>query len=446
MLDETIDVFTERMKEIVLKDKRMQAIPLAYLKTLEIPESIMHFFSQEVEIWLREEEEKFQSERFDYDQPEVRMLIDQIFDKLQQNSIFDLTRFNHLLERAIKLELNYIVKPHRTLSQFIFKNSDTVSTIEVYDTLKYFFKFEYYKNAISDYFNAKYLRSISHDQFIDLINQIDEKAFEEDRLNTTLKTIKSIMAAISEARQTEITKLSIDILYDALSDRKLEDYSSLVQKVKYETELSELTFDEIEVLLKDNKLPGEQQAEEVKGESAFESYEDIEESAPDVDVESIEVKESAVDVSLKEDEEDKIDESDEIEEIEEEDEVTEEIKKEAPAPVAHGTVASDLADYVAKQMSSDSPLLELSTMIQGRTRRKVIKKLFKKNEQKFVDFLNLINNESSWKSASKIIDDEFYEREINPYSKEAINLSDIIYLRFFPKDKYVGNNESTKWD
>ena len=81
-------------------------------------------------------------------------------------------------------------------------------------------------------------------------------------------------------------------------------------------------------------------------------------------------------------------------------------------------------------------------MIVGRTRRKIIKRLFKKKEEEFNSFIESLNNESSWKIASKIIDDEFYEREINPYSKEAISLSDIIYLRFFPKDKYVGEQEN----
>ncbi len=347
MLDETIEIFTERMKEIVLKDQKMTAIPLAYLKTLDMPESVMHFFSQEVEIWLREEEEKFESERFDYDQPEVRMLIDQIFDKLQQNAIFELNRFNHLLERAVKLELNYIVKPHRTLSQFIFKNSDTVSTMEVYDTLKYFFKFEYYKNAISEYFNTKYLRSISHDQFIDLIDQIDKKAFEEDKLTTTLKLVKSIMDAISEARQTEISKLSIDILYDALSDRKLEEYSAIVQKAKYESEISELSFDEIEQLLRDNKLPETGETEEVKEESAFSNYESIEESAPEVDVENIEVKEPAIDLTLREEEP----EEEDVELAEEE--AVDETVEVAPAAAEPGKVASDLADYVSQQVGSD---------------------------------------------------------------------------------------------
>ena len=44
MLDETIDIFTSRIKDVVLKDKNMPVIPLAYLQTLDIPDSIMHFF------------------------------------------------------------------------------------------------------------------------------------------------------------------------------------------------------------------------------------------------------------------------------------------------------------------------------------------------------------------------------------------------------------------
>ena len=440
MLDETIEIFTERIKKLVLKDERMNNVPLAYLMTLDIPQSIKHFMDQEVELWLREEEQKFEtSERFDYDQPQVRMLIDQIFDHLKQNAYFEITKFNHLLERAIKLELNFIVRPHRTLAQFIFKDDRVVSTIEVYDTLKYFFKFEYYKNAISDYFNTKYLREIDQEQFVDLIDQIDQKAFETDRLDTTLKTVKSIMSVIGEARQEDIEKLSVDILYDALNDRNLEDYSQLVQKVKDESEMSELTFAEIEKLLRENKLPGEEEEVEEKAEERYEDYEDIESSAPVVDVEKIEVKEPTEQIpALK---------KEETEEEELEEEYEEEIEEEKEqAAIKSANVASDLADHVAKQIASDSPLQDLNTMIVGRARRKILKKLFKKNEKEFSNFLEMINSEVSWKEASRIIDDVFYEREINPYSKEAIILSDIIYLRFFPKDRYVGEVEDDKFD
>ena len=97
-----------------------------------------------------------------------------------------------------------------------------------------------------------------------------------------------------------------------------------------------------------------------------------------------------------------------------------------------------MADFVAKKISSGQPLQDLNLIFTGRDRKKYIKKLFKKKEKEFVAFINNVNGQPSWKDASVIIDEEFYQRGINPYSKEAINFSDTIYLRFFPKDKYVG--------
>jgi len=433
MLDQTIDLFTKHIKDIVVKDQRMDNIPLAYLMTLDVPQSLKHFFSQEVEIWLREEEEKFVSLRFDYDEPQVRVLIDKIFDLLSQNAFFDLNKFNQLLERAIKLQLNFIVKPHRTLKQFIFRDADSVSTIEVYDTLKYFSQFEYYKLAISEFFNRKYLHNIDSTQFSELIDTIDDDYFEKDKLDLTLNTISSIMAAIGQAQQQSLSKLSVDILYDALSDRNLDEFTELVQKVKYETSFKELSLEEIETLLKEHKLPDDHIAEVKPPESAFETYQ------PEPETETA-GSESLIEPAG-------FDIEEPSEEVFTEPEVVSSEEPESVAPPEPAvSVADDLADHVAKQIQSDSPLEDLEEMIQGRIRRKIIKKLFKKNEQAFQSFLAALNKEFSWKAASRIIDDVFYEHEINPYSKEAINLSDIIYLRFFPKDKYVGDqSEETKW-
>src|SRR6056300_1566144 len=145
MLDNIVDIMIEKVKKEVVTDENMKNVPLAYLMTREIPESVKHFFDQEVELWIREEEEKFTSnERFDYDMPEVRMHIDNIFDVLKQSANFHITKFNQLLERAVKLEMNFLIEPQRTLTQFLFKDSPIVSTMEVYDTLKYFFRYTYY--------------------------------------------------------------------------------------------------------------------------------------------------------------------------------------------------------------------------------------------------------------------------------------------------------------
>ncbi len=436
MLESVIDVLIKKVKDQVLTDKNMQEIPLAYLMTRDIPESVKHFFDQEVELWIREEEEKFtSSDRFDYDMPEVRMLIDQIFDFLKQNARFHINKFNHLLERAVKLEMNYLIAPQRTLSQFIFKDNHVVSTIEVYDTLKYFFRYQYYKDAISDYFNTKYLHQISQDQFTELISKIDESVFKENPYETTLKTIKTIAGFLSEASESDVELLDIDVLNAVFKDRNLAGYLKLVDQLR-EHEIKEIFLEDLESILQSESIDSmikpetKEEAPVPVGEETqlrIQQIQDIEESKPTVAVDSIEIGEMTTPVTEEEEEE----------EYEEEEE---EVVTAAAKPSA--SVADEMANFVASQIKSDKPLEDINNLIVGRNRKKIIKKLFKKKEEQFKKFVQTLNQLPAWKDASVIIDEEFYERGINPYSKEAIMFSDIIYLRFFPKDKYVGEHEN----
>ena len=436
MLENQVDVIIKKVKDEVITDPNMKEIPLGYLMTRNIPDSVKHFFDQEVELWIREEEEKFSSsDRFDYDMPEVRILIDQIFDKLKQNARFHVNKFNQLLERAIKLEMNYLIEPQRTLSQFIFKNNQVVSTIEVYDTLKYFFKYEYYKNALSDYFNTKYLHEISQGQFQELIAKIDENVFKENKFETTLKTIKTISNFINEATDQEIEKIDVEVLLHVFRDRNLETYTQLVEQLKDQNG-EEISFSDLELILREENLSAlrpKQEAEITSEEQQLKikELEDIEESKPKVEVHEIEISEMKIE---------SVEEGEEYEEEEEEEEEETEVKVK-PEKIK-STVADEMADFVASQIKSDAPLHDLNELITGRTRKKIIKRLFKKSESDFSSFINRLNEQSAWKDASIIIDEEFYERSINPYSKEAIVFSDLIYLRFFPKDKYVGEQNS----
>ncbi len=545
MLENVMDVFIERIRKKVLSDQKMTEIPLAYLMTLDIPQSIKHFFDQEVELWIREEEEKFSSsDRFDYDLPEVRVLIDQIFDILKQTAKFSLPKFNQLLERAVKLQMNFVIEPHRTLTQFLFKDSNIISTIEVYDTLKYFFQFEYYKEAISEYFNAKYMKEISQEQFVNLINKIDEKVFSENRVEMTLKVIKTIMNFLSEAKGTQVTSLPAEVLIAALKDRNLNDLVERVEQAQRQIQLTEMSFDDIE-----NILFGrfEEAPEAPEEKISFDEIESIEQEELNIPVDDIDVGEAAqtplegqikdaveqlehVDeqLDLEEEEEEELElEEEEDEEEEEEISTFEPTLTESPAEVSEqetepeptvepeepptvpeepatpepeaepelaepelaeppdvfeaeepvvtqvpeekvepepvpqepeqpqvveeepkpSKVAEDLADHLARQIAGEGPLQDLHTMIKGRTRKKIIKKLFRKDEAAFNNFIDQLNAMSSWKEASRFIDDTFYELNINPYSKEAITFSDIVYMRFFPKDKYIGQNlEEDKFD
>lgn len=437
-LNQILENIIVKIKKEVVKPN-MSQIPLAYLMTRNIPDSVKHYFDQEVENWLREEQEKiFSSDRFDYEMPEVRILLDQIFDILKNTATFSQLKFNQLLERAIKLEANYLIKPHTTLRQFLFKDSPIISTIQVYDTLKYFTHLNYYKDALTQYFNKKYMKEITEPQFAELIRQIDQQVFSKNPVQSILKITKAIIKFLNEGR-TPSDSIPLNILTEAFEDRELETYAK-VGKALLNKGLQEITIQQLNSLLTTGQLPllkkkKEEEKKEVspqeelrnklKERLAMEQISDIEESKPEIQVERIAVEEKPMPV---------------VEEPEEEEEEEEE-EVSSPAP-SFTNSEEQLADLVSKKLAGDTEqLVPLEELIPKKDEKKFIKKLFKKNSKVYHKLISTLNDTNQWKQASLIIDQYFYDYGINPYSKEAIKFSDIVYTRYFSKEKEIRNKE-----
>lgn len=507
MLDQIIENIIRKTRKEVIQ-KGMQDIPLTYIFTRNIPHSVKHFFDQEVEIWIREESDKFSSsERFNYEMPEVQMLIDKIFDTLKQTATFSPNQFNRLLERAIKLQANYLIRPQQTLTQFLFKDSSLVTTIEVYDMLKYFDKFQYYKDALTDYFNLKYMREISQNQFQELITAIDQQVYGRTPVETALQTIKTILNFINEGRPKASDSISARMLAIIFKDRNLSDFSYLVEReIKEGTKL--LSLAEVEQALRSGKTMREmKQAKEGKpAPTSYKKIADIEKEKPEVAVETISVPEKEIIPEEPEDTfEDVYEEEYEEEEYEPSPPPRPEPKPEQPRftpppqpkpqpqqprftptqpkqpqftpppqpkpqpqqprftppqpkpqqpqfkpaqpqqvkpqpAAAKASAVDQLANIVSDKMRGEH-LEDLNKLIHSRQRKKFIKKIFKKREAQYVEFVNLVNNTPTWKHASNLIDTFFYQQGLNPYSKEALEFSDLVYNRYFPKDISVNKGD-----
>jgi len=455
MLEKVIDSIISKITREVLSPQ-MNQIPVNYLMTCKIPDSVKHFFDQEVEIWLREESDKFTSnERFNYDSPEVRVLIDKIFDILKNNATLHVNKFNQLLERAIKLEANYLIRPHQTLTQFLFKNSPVITTMEVYDMLKYFDKLQYYKDALTDYFNLKYLREISQNHFEELISGIDKQVFSKDRLNTTLQTIKAIINFCNEGRDPS-ENIPLDILIKAFEDRDLDDYKKLVEKETRQGK-QELSFSNLEVLLRTGQLESLRvETKAVQPEVSVKEVEDIETFKPEVSVEEISVAPEATAPPVKEIpeiEEEEVEEEEEevvqevttppVQEFIPEEETAEEMAETVETTQASrkGSTAADQLANVVSEKIKGKYLEDLNNMISQKNRKKFVKKIFKKDDHRYSKFIAYLNQLQNWKKATTAIEEMFYQTGINPYSSIAIEFSDLIYNRYFPKDKRINRQE-----
>jgi hypothetical protein len=418
MLEKTIESIKQKIRKEIIQPG-MDNIPLNYILTRKIPESIKHFFNQEVETWIRDEAEKFSSsDKFDYDNPEIQVLVDKIFDNLKQTATFSVNKFNLLLERAVKLEASYLIRPHQTLTQFLFKDNSTITTIEVYDMLKYFEKFTYYKDAFTEYFNKKYMRVISQNQFEELINGVDEQVFSKNPVEMTLQVTKAILDFLNEGQTDRADKISLELVSTAYGDRKLNDYTTLIEKER-KGGTQEISIAELEQMLRAGKTLDELKAAPAEKVEPVPEIADIEEEKPELEVESISVSEQQEEPEV------------EVEEEVEEEEVEEEYEEEEEEVVA--TAADALASAMGNKMKADN-LADLSVYITPKYRKKFIKKVFNKKEKQYEEIIASLNKTPDWKRASSIIDEFFMNANINPYSREALEFSDFIYNRYFPKD------------
>ncbi|GAB4182988.1 MAG: hypothetical protein Kow00108_19950 [Calditrichia bacterium] len=446
ILNEVTTNIIQKIKGEVLKPN-MTLIPLAYIMTRNIPDSVKHYFNQEVENWLREEEENIvSSDRFDYEMPEVKMLLDQIFDILKNTANFSHLKFNQILERAVKLEANYLIKPHTTLRQFLFKDAPVISTIQVYDTLKYFTHLNYYKDALTQYFNKKYMKEITEPQFAELIRQIDKQVFTKNPNQAILKITKAIISFMNNGR-TPSDSIPLSILLEAFTDRELVAHSKVVNALMKQG-MSSISIGDLEQLLTTGQMPRQKKEaiepaekspqelmrEKLKAKLSLENMKETEEVKPDIQVEEIEVS-KAPPVVVAEPEEEDIE-----EEFEEEEE--EEVIETPSAQPTSVRPEDQLADLVAQKLAADSHQLEsLQSIISKKDQKKFIKKLFKKNSKAFDKLIKQLDDTSQWKQASLIIDQYFYDYGVNPYSKEAIEFSDLVYTRYFAKEKEMKNRE-----
>lgn len=414
MLDQIIENIKQKIRKEIMQPG-MDNIPLNYIMTRKIPESIKHFFNQEVETWIRDEAEKFSSsDKFDYDNPEIQVLIDKIFDVLKQTATFSVNKFNLLLERAVKLEASYLIRPHQTLTQFLFKDNSAITTIEVYDMLKYFEKFTYYKDALTEYFNKKYMREISQNQFEELINGVDSQVFSKNPVDMTLQVTKTILDFLNEGRPSATERIPLELISTAYSDRKLDDYTALIEKERGDG-TEEIIFTELDQILRAGKTLRQLKAAPAKKVEPAAEIADIEEEKPELEVESIAVSEQQEQPQVEAEEE-------EVEEEyeEEEEEVT-------------ASAADALASAIGSKMKAKD-LVDLGVYISPKYRKKFIKKVFHKEERQYEKIIASLNKTPDWKQASSIIDDFFMNGNINPYSREALEFSDLVYNRYFPKD------------
>lgn len=87
------------------------------------------------------------------------------------------------------------------------------------------------------------------------------------------------------------------------------------------------------------------------------------------------------------------------------------------------------------ESQNESLKLDLLSSISESEKHKFIKKIFKQSEDAYTSALKSLAKLSTWKQASRNIDEIFIQYDVDPYSSEATRFIEVIFEQYHPKSK-----------
>lgn len=362
-------------------------ISLKEVLAAEIPLPLRNLIRVDVEQKLQDElRNNFVNSRFDFSHPEAVSLQNRMNSILVLNYSFNRHEYLELVHDAIHLLLNYLMRPQWTLRSFIFDNTTQVSSEIIMKALRNFSVYEYFKDLIVRIIQEKNIKLMTMNEFQSLIWKCDREFIRRkdgyQLAQITLPVYDFINYGNRETKSTVATKGLIKY-FDDKGMRKIVDRL----QIELHRNVNEISFDELCVLLEDLR----------KTYDGFE-FENTLQKIP---------SEIPVTVPLED------------------------------PPVVTITIDESEAvgknDSMSDQLSTKPQLPPLENLFDDEERKRFIKKIFKKNEKDFTDAVTDINNMTSWKEASKYVDEIYILNEVDLYSPEATRFTEITYNRFFTR-------------
>jgi hypothetical protein len=106
-----------------------------------------------------------------------------------------------------------------------------------------------------------------------------------------------------------------------------------------------------------------------------------------------------------------------------------------PAPKIIDAEADAEAPLIVTRASLEAqppgPYPSITRLIDGKSRIAFIRKIFHKDLDAYLGFIEALEAAQTWKEAKALLDGTFKQRKVNPFSKEAVQLSDVVFSRYF---------------
>lgn len=495
--NETVVLVTSLKKRLLVGTKKV-----GYKKIVSdnaIPPYIKSVFAKKVEEYIKTETPftLAPTEHFDIQPGDLANIKSRLTDVLRESATFPASEVEEILRQSLVLRLDYIVKPADTMRRILFDVRNAVQTSEMDTALDPYKKLLPYADHLIKECNRLGYDRIESDEYSKIIVDMFHQLTNGETVPLILRDFNVLTDFLSEAKGEQVTRVDGDVLQEFLADRNLWNYR---RALDIELKLGKADFDavDLEMTMKRylemraeffesekreaEKAPASGQEDEIL-DSVLEAPEAIQET-PDVesgdestewDLESAleenpeqteapseeiareePVKEEAENVPVSEmsEEESEAELEPDIEfEIEAPAVAESEKQPEPPAEkketeekkpaqkqmrIIRRDQKQDVEEEDVFESAAGEELRGLGSLIDERTEKIFVKKLFDGDRKSYSQLLAKLEDAESWRVAKILIDNELFKRDVDPFSREAIKLVDLVYSRYYPEEGVGG--------
>ncbi len=430
-----------------------------------IPPFVKLLFQNRVEEYLiRETPLSFKSTpHFDLRLEDIERFKTPILESLREMAIFSQEEVEEILREALVLRLEYLIKPVSTMEQVLFEDTARVAIADLERRLHPYAKVLSYTDELTRECKRLGYTEIEKDEYHRLMDSILQKKSAENPLAWVLRDFSVLTEFLSETKGEEVVRVEGNVLKAFFEDRKLIPFRRVLE---VEMKLGKEDFDagELEVMLKRylefketfaiaNGLGKKEKEEEIAIPSEKPVEPPLAKEEPEMGIEFEEPpqKEEAWDLELMlgeesqetEKEPEPLRSSPEIETpvLEEPPKIKKPMRiirrevKEEPLESAE----PEPAPLISEEKASPSVFrTRLKDLIDEKTEKAFIKKLFGGDGEAYVKLMRKLEEAESWRVAKILIDNELFKRDVDPFSREAIKLVDLVYSRYYPEEGVGG--------
>jgi len=355
--------------------------------------------------------------RIDRASPGIQSLIVSFARSLAYAYTFEREDYLRTLDEAVHFAANYLFRPRWTLQQFLCDEVDEVDLPTIESRLHYIADYAYLGDLLMRILRRRGEGGIRAEELRTLLARVDDQVVQQHSPRELVQLTKPIFTLMLLGDESTDKPIPVEPLLLFFDDKKLQFLRDYLEGICRLRKVPGLSFDELTTLIEDLYAAESKGPPAPAAEATAPPEEEISQLVP-----SEEPPPPMPEATPR----------------------AETTAPPAPEPGVPAAIQVEPAARTSKQVNAalsltfagmtDSrkpvELPPLEGLITDLQRKRLVKKVFHRDAEYFLMVLSALDALSTWEETSVYLNDFFQTNELDPFSDDVVEFTDIVQRRF----------------